>query len=227
MGDAVRIYVASNWRNVHQPGVVEQLRAAGHEVYDYKDPTSAFNWREVADPAALKNPKKFRDQVLRHPIAKAGFSHDMAALRAADATVLVLPCGRSAHLELGWATGAGQKTFVLLDDPVSEPELMYLMCSALCVDMGDLLAEIGPAGAPSTQFARACRAREMIMRHFPQLADAKDEIGRVLDLARNNPPEGAADGSIDEVAWSQFRDVRKYLESLLLCLLFDPKEAKP
>ena len=45
---------------------------------------------------------------------------DMAALRSADATVLVLPCGRSAHLELGWAAGSGQRTVVLLDDPIDE-----------------------------------------------------------------------------------------------------------
>ena len=59
----------------------------------------------------------------------------MRALRNADATVLVLPCGRSAHTELGFAVGADQRTIVLLDDPLSEPELMYLACTHLCVDL--------------------------------------------------------------------------------------------
>ena len=49
----------------------------------------------------------------------------------ADACVLVLPCGRSAHLELGWFVGQGKATCVLhkADDPI-EPELMAKMCDA-------------------------------------------------------------------------------------------------
>lgn len=72
-------------------------------------------------------------------MARAGFLKDMNALTAADATVLVLPCGRSAHLELGYAIGAKQKTLVLLDDPISEPELMYLACSHMCVTLNEVI----------------------------------------------------------------------------------------
>lgn len=66
------------------------------------------------------------NRVLATRIAGEGFDSDMAALRACDACVLVLPCGRSAHLELGWAAGARKETIVLCPDP-EEPELMYLM----------------------------------------------------------------------------------------------------
>jgi hypothetical protein len=66
----------------------------------------------------------------------------MNALEKADVTVLVLPCGRSAHLELGYAVGASRFTVVLLDDPMSEPELMYLMCSKICVSIEEVVAEI-------------------------------------------------------------------------------------
>jgi hypothetical protein len=69
----------------------------------------------------------------------------MNALRAADITVLVLPCGRSAHLELGYATGAGQCTIVLLDDPMSEPELMYLMNSHICTSLAEVVAAVSLA----------------------------------------------------------------------------------
>ena len=43
----------------------------------------------------------------------------------ADAFVLLMPCGRSAHLEAGWAIGAGKPTAILLS--AGEPELMYKM----------------------------------------------------------------------------------------------------
>jgi hypothetical protein len=138
----LKIYVASSWRNLHQPSVVEMLRAVGHDVYDFRNPRpgdQGFGWRQCATEEQLKDPQKFRDEVLTHPIAQAGFKSDMDALRAADVTVLVLPCGRSAHLEFGWAAGHGQQTFVLFDEKIDEPELMYLMNTKLCVSIGELI----------------------------------------------------------------------------------------
>ncbi len=140
----MRIYVASSWRNeARQQNVVQRLRKEGHEVYDFRNPApgeTGFGWRFCApDPESLKDPRRFRDEVLPHPSCKKGFDLDMNALRGAEATVLVLPCGRSAHLELGWATGAGQKTIVLLDDPMSEPELMYLMNTKIAVTIEEVV----------------------------------------------------------------------------------------
>ncbi len=141
----MKIYVASSWRNTRQPSVVVALREAGHEVYDFRNPApgdTGFGWRQCADADQLLDPRRFRDEVLSHPIARAAFEKDMCALRDADATVLVLPCGRSAHLELGWAAGAGQRTVVLLDDPLSEPELMYLMNTQICVSVEEVLEAV-------------------------------------------------------------------------------------
>lgn len=143
----MRIYVASSWRNeARQQEVVRVLRAEGHEVYDFRHPgpgEEGFGWRFVTtDPAALKDARRFRDEVLPHPSCKKGFDLDMNALRAADATVCVLPCGRSAHLELGYAIGDGQLTIALLDEPMSEPELMYLACSYICVNVAEVVSVI-------------------------------------------------------------------------------------
>lgn len=138
----MKIYVASSWRNVRQPLVVAALRVAGHDVYDFRNPAPnnhGFSWKSCATAEQLKDPQRFRDEVLVHPVAQEGFSFDMTALCAADCTVLVLPCGRSAHLELGYATGAGQRTFVLFDDVVDEPELMYLMNTNIATSISELL----------------------------------------------------------------------------------------
>lgn len=141
----MKIYVASSWRNKRQPEVVAALRAAGHEVYDFRNPSpgdTGFSWRQCASPSQLTDPKRFRDEVLTHPTAQAGFNSDMTALRDAEVTVLVLPCGRSAHLEFGWAAGEGQKTYVLFDETIDEPELMYLMNTKLCVSLEELIEEL-------------------------------------------------------------------------------------
>jgi nucleoside 2-deoxyribosyltransferase len=135
----VKVYVASSWRNVHQLTVVNILREAGHVVYDFKNPapgSNGFHWSEI-DPAWKGwTPEQF-DQALKHPIAAEGFRRDMNALQACDACVLVLPCGRSAHTELGWAAGAGKVTIVLMQES-DEPELMYLMCSGVCTSIGEV-----------------------------------------------------------------------------------------
>ena len=34
----MHIYVASSWRNTYYPEVVQALRDAGHEVYDFRNP---------------------------------------------------------------------------------------------------------------------------------------------------------------------------------------------
>lgn len=144
----MRIYVASSWRNARQPAVVGALRIAGHEVYDFRNPApgnDGFRWSEI-DPAWQDwSAASFRT-ALDHPVAVAGFNCDMDALRAADACVLVLPCGRSAHLELGWAVGAAKRTVVLLEGK-NEPELMYRMVDALCADVPELLETLAGWGA--------------------------------------------------------------------------------
>jgi hypothetical protein len=146
----MRVYVASSWRNIRQPEVVGAIRAAGHQVYDFRNPSpgnTGFGWKQCMKESDLVrvgdsdliNPLAFRDRVLQHPVAQEAFAFDMDALRDAEATVLLLPCGRSAHLELGYACGAGQRTLVLLDNPMSEPELMYLMTTKICVTLVEVL----------------------------------------------------------------------------------------
>ncbi len=135
----MKIYLASSWRNTQHPSLVQFLRAIGHEVYDFKNPRpgdDGFSWAQI-DPAwQTWSPEQFRE-ALDHPIAKAGFTSDMEALIQCDACVLLLPCGRSAHLELGFAVGARKATFVVLADG-QEPELMYRMCSELCLNQFEL-----------------------------------------------------------------------------------------
>jgi nucleoside 2-deoxyribosyltransferase len=121
------IYVASSWRNEYQPLVVELLRAWGQEVYDFRNPAPdnrGFAWSEI-DPNWFRwTPSEYRE-ALKHPIAKAGYALDIGALRACDTCLLVLPSGRSASWEFGYAMGQGKRGVVFMPENL-EPELMYL-----------------------------------------------------------------------------------------------------
>lgn len=123
----MKIYVASSWRNVLQPAIVTILRRCNHEVYDFRNPApgnNGFGWTSIDERWQQWTPQEYR-QALEHPIAKARFELDMSALRECDACVLVLPSGRSASFEFGWAIGAGKRGAVVMFEPC-EPELMYL-----------------------------------------------------------------------------------------------------
>jgi hypothetical protein len=140
-----RIYLASSWRNQAQQLIVSELRAAGHEVYDFKNPAPGnigFSWRQCGmygDERELDAAQTLA--LLNHPVAQAGFKLDHDAMEWADTFVMLLPCGRSAHLELGWACGAGKRTMILQPER-QEPELMYLEAGGLFSSLPELIAAL-------------------------------------------------------------------------------------
>jgi hypothetical protein len=124
----MKIYLASSWRNTNQPNVVKRLRERGHNVYDFENPTpteSGFHWSRI-DPNWQKwNLKQYKD-ALGHNVSNTGFGLDWGAMKWAEAGVLLLPCGRSAHIEAGYFVGANKPLYILLAEG-GEPELMYKM----------------------------------------------------------------------------------------------------
>lgn len=134
-----RIYLATSWRNSFHKQMLDKLRAANHEVYDFKNPphSTGFAWHEIG----LVKPctaEEYRNALHTHPRAAQGFMADFAAMRWADTCVMLLPCGRSAHLELGWMAGAGKRTIILTHDG-EEPELMALLANHICITQEEVL----------------------------------------------------------------------------------------
>lgn len=139
-----RIYVASSWRNKLQPHVVNALRVAGHAVYDFRNPPNGvkgFGWSAI-DPEWQKwSAADYVHHLTTNPIAALGYQNDMRGMEWADTCVLVLPCGRSAHLEAGWFAGRGKRLIILTQNG-EEPELMALMANAIVSSIDAVLAEL-------------------------------------------------------------------------------------
>lgn len=139
----MKIYVASSWRNDRQPEVVEALRSAGHEVYDFKNPSETdrgFSWSDI-DPDWKQWTNAQYREALNHPIADKGFANDFNAMNWADACVMVMPCGRSAHVEAGWMQGNGKPTLIL-QEKEAEPELMYKLFELVTDDLTELIEHL-------------------------------------------------------------------------------------
>ena len=73
-----------------------------------------------------------------HPLAERQFAADLVALQQADICVLVIPCGRSAHTEVGWMAGKGKRVIVYIPEMV-EPELMYKLFEDVVGNLDDLV----------------------------------------------------------------------------------------
>lgn len=144
----MKIYVASSWRNVLQPATVTALRRCGHEVYDFRHPApgdEGFRWTDVGAPDGYVagkpvDPQRWR-KMLAHPRAVSGYASDIKAVRECDVVVYVLPCGRSASWEFGYAMGQGKPGYVVAFDD-TEPELMFREAKIL-VNMGELFEAFG------------------------------------------------------------------------------------
>lgn len=161
-----RIYLASSWKNAEQPALVALLREAGHEVYDFRNPApgnDGFDWLEMDRDWPTWSVERFAELLPSHPVAAAGFRLDKDALDWCDILVLALPCGRSAHMEAGYAAGQGKRVIVLLREERFEPELMYLLAERCVTSVEGLVAALregeglpapaptGPAGWPEPQ----------------------------------------------------------------------------
>ena len=159
------IYLASSWRNKQQQETLKALRKAGHDTYDFKNPedywnkqypgdqSGGFQWDSI-DPHWLRwTPWSFLS-ALGHPIADKGFGNDFAAMERADMCVLLLPSGRSAHIEAGWFAGNPDKQLYILlpqnhlgvteeyAEKSWEPELMYKMADGMFLSVEDLVRNI-------------------------------------------------------------------------------------
>jgi len=138
-----KIYLASSWRNAEQQNLVSVLRHAGHHVYDFKNPSheqTGFSWKEIDGDWQNWTASQYRS-ALQTTTAVRGFEADFGAMRWADTCVLLLPCGRSAHLEAGFMAGEKKRVIIVTRDG-EEPELMALLASKVCINWGELLREL-------------------------------------------------------------------------------------
>ncbi len=143
----MKLYVATSWRNSHFDGLVMELTRSGYEVWNWRKPPTGgngFGGQDVGmadyqhgDKVAIPT---YRN-MLRQPAAQAGFASDLAGMNWADVGVLLLPSGRSAHLEAGWMAGRGKTVHYLCYETV-EPDLMILALNGKICETTDQLLHV-------------------------------------------------------------------------------------
>lgn len=142
-GKMYDIYLASSWRNSYHAETLRFLESHHWSVYNFRKPIpgdNGFHWSEVDRDWQRSNLEGYQ-KMLKHPLAEEGFEKDFSAMSHSKACVLLLPCGRSAHLEAGWFIGKNCPTYVYTPpgEPI-EPELMYKMATGVYGDL-DTMAD--------------------------------------------------------------------------------------
>jgi len=117
------IYVIGSLRNPRIPQIGNLLREKGHDVFDDwygAGPEADDYWQKY---------EKGRGHSLKEALdgraARNVFRMDRDNLTRCDCSLLVLPAGKSGHLELGFTVGLGKRGYILLDPLVDRWDTMY------------------------------------------------------------------------------------------------------
>lgn len=133
------IYLIGSLRNPEIPNIANRLREAGMEVFDdwyAAGPEADEKWRDYERGRGHGYLEGLRGFAANHV-----FQFDRFHLERADSAVLVLPAGKSGHLELGWALGKGKRGYILLDNP-DRWDVMYLFATGVFNTVEELVDEL-------------------------------------------------------------------------------------
>lgn len=116
------IYIIGSLRNSKIPDVAAALREAGLREYSewYSAGPTADEWWQKCEEAKGHT----YAQALEGWHAKHVFETDVYHLNRADAGLLVLPAGPSAHLEAGYLVGNKKPVVVLFDQEPARFDIM-------------------------------------------------------------------------------------------------------
>lgn len=110
--------------------LAEVLRAFKHKVFDFTDATHrdceldgfVFN---ASDWSGKPLEQIDWIEFMQYSATKRAYHSDKAGLDWSEATILLLPSGRSSHIEAGYSVGKGKPLFILGDLPLGDFDTMY------------------------------------------------------------------------------------------------------
>lgn len=134
------VYIIGALKNPEVPKLARVIRKLGHDVYDEwhcPGPDADKFWQAYCDANGLTY-----QQALNSWHCKQIFEIDKFHLDRCDAAILVLPAGKSGHLELGYVKGLGKKAYILLDGEPDKFDIMYRFADLVTTDIKEIALEL-------------------------------------------------------------------------------------
>jgi nucleoside 2-deoxyribosyltransferase len=145
----MKIYIIGALKNPKIPEFANTLTEAGFEAFG-----DWFAPGPDADVHLLDYAKRrgwSYKQALQSYAARHVFEFDIHHLDEADIAVMLAPCGKSGHLELGYQIGRGKPGFILFDGEPERFDVMLQFATDIFFDEKELIArlkEIKPIKQP-------------------------------------------------------------------------------
>lgn len=135
-----KLYVIGSLRNPEVQEVANSLRnQLGLEVFDdwlASGPQGDDEWRDYE-----KRRGRTYLEALSGYAAQHVFEYDKHHLDTSDGALLVMPCGKSAFLELGYMVGRGKWTGILLNPDEERWDVMFQFATRVSDDLNVLMAD--------------------------------------------------------------------------------------
>lgn len=134
------IYLAGSLKNWDILDLSNELTEQGFEVFS--------EWLTPgpdADVHLLKYAKLrgwSYKQALNSYAAKHTFEFDKTHIDRCDILVMCMPCGKSAHLELGYVIGQGKPGYILFDQEPERFDVMYRFATDVFFDKKELIESL-------------------------------------------------------------------------------------
>lgn len=115
----------------------QELRSHGFDVFD--------DWYSAGHEAddALRDYERFRgkpyNEVLKSWAVQHVFQFDKYHLDRADAAVMLMPAGKSGHIELGYMIGTGRPGYILFEEEPERVECMQAFATGVYFSVPTLI----------------------------------------------------------------------------------------
>ena len=136
----MKVYVIGSLRNPVVPSIGNRLRDMGFEAFDDwhgAGPDADEEWQRYE----MERGRPYKEALYGYAAGNV-FQFDYRHLNASDMGVLILPAGKSAHLELGYLIGQGKRTYVLFDGEPERWDVMYRFATGVFFSLDAMLAAI-------------------------------------------------------------------------------------
>ena len=134
------VYVIGSLRNPKVPVVANRLREIGLDVFDdwyAAGPEADDKWQAYEQGRGHSYPDGLNGYAADHV-----YRFDLKHLNRARMGVLVLPAGKSGHLELGYLIGQGKPGYILMESEPERWDVMYKFAEGVYYDLEELVAKI-------------------------------------------------------------------------------------
>ena len=125
------LYLIGSLRNDQVPVMANQIRELGFDVFDdwyAAGPEADDYWQAYEKARGHSYSEAMEGHACNHV-----FNYDRTHLDRCDLALLLMPAGKSGHLEFGYFIGSGKPGIIYLPEEPDRYDVMYRFAQYVCI----------------------------------------------------------------------------------------------